>query len=170
MRKIMRLANSRFCVCREHSNACNPRGGCAESELGRGGGRSSSVTDGLTWVVLGKGELVNSPDSRFKSCQQDKWRRKWQPTLVFLPGESQGQRSLVGVYGVAQSRTRLQRLSSSSSSRIRGVIKSMSWGTSWKEQEFRDKNSGLDFVTYMLWESHARAYEWVSASLKVSLW
>ena len=23
------------------------------------------------------------------------WRRKWQPTLVFLPGESQGQRSLV---------------------------------------------------------------------------
>ena len=24
------------------------------------------------------------------------WRRKWQPTPVFLPGESQGQRSLVG--------------------------------------------------------------------------
>ena len=24
------------------------------------------------------------------------WRRKWQPTLVFLPGESQGQRSLMG--------------------------------------------------------------------------
>ena len=24
------------------------------------------------------------------------WRRKWQPTQVFLPGESQGQRSLVG--------------------------------------------------------------------------
>ena len=27
------------------------------------------------------------------------WRRKWQPTPVFLPGESQGQGSLVG-YGV----------------------------------------------------------------------
>ena len=26
------------------------------------------------------------------------WRRAWQPTLVFLPGESHGQRSLVG-YG-----------------------------------------------------------------------
>ena len=26
------------------------------------------------------------------------WRREWQPTPVFLPGESQGQRSLVG-YG-----------------------------------------------------------------------
>ena len=24
------------------------------------------------------------------------WRRKWQPTPVFLPGESDGQRSLVG--------------------------------------------------------------------------
>ena len=24
------------------------------------------------------------------------WRRKWQPTPVFLPGESQGQRCLVG--------------------------------------------------------------------------
>ena len=43
------------------------------------------------------------------------WRRKWQPTPVFLPGESQGQGSLVGCYhGVAQSRTRLKWLSSSS--------------------------------------------------------
>ena len=24
------------------------------------------------------------------------WRRKWQPTLVFLPGKSHGQRRLVG--------------------------------------------------------------------------
>ena len=44
------------------------------------------------------------------------WRRKWQPTPVFLPGESQGWGSLVGaVYRVAQSQTRLKRLSSSSS-------------------------------------------------------
>ena len=43
------------------------------------------------------------------------WRRKWQPTPVFLPGESQGWGSLVGcVYGVAQSRTWLKWLSSSS--------------------------------------------------------
>ena len=26
------------------------------------------------------------------------WRRKWQPTPVLLPGESQGQRSLVGCH------------------------------------------------------------------------
>ena len=40
------------------------------------------------------------------------WRRGWQPTPVFLPGESQGRGSLVAaVYGVTQSRTRLKRLS-----------------------------------------------------------
>ena len=45
------------------------------------------------------------------------WRRKWQPTPVFLPGKSQGWGSLVAaIYGVAQSRTRLKQLSSSSSS------------------------------------------------------
>ena len=44
------------------------------------------------------------------------WRRKWQPTSVFLPGESQEwQAWWVAVYGVAQSWTRLKRLSSSSS-------------------------------------------------------
>ena len=44
------------------------------------------------------------------------WRRKWQPTPVFLPGESQGQGSLVGCrLWVTQSRTRLKRLSSRSS-------------------------------------------------------
>ena len=47
------------------------------------------------------------------------WRRKWQPTPVFLPGESQGRGSLVAaIYGVTQSRTRLKWLSSSSSRAI----------------------------------------------------
>ena len=32
----------------------------------------------------------------FPSAYIRKWRRKRQPTPVFLPGESQGQRSLVG--------------------------------------------------------------------------
>ena len=43
------------------------------------------------------------------------WRRKWQPTPVFLPGESQGQGSLVGccLWGRTESDT-LKRLSSSS--------------------------------------------------------
>ena len=47
------------------------------------------------------------------------WRRQWQPTPVFLPGESQGRRAWwAAVYGVAQSRIRLERLSSSSSIKL----------------------------------------------------
>ena len=47
------------------------------------------------------------------------WRRKWQPTPVFLPGESQGQGAWwAAVYGVAQSQTQLKRLSSSSSGSV----------------------------------------------------
>ena len=43
------------------------------------------------------------------------WRRKWQPTPVFLPGESRDRGAWwAAVYRVAQSRTRLKRLSSSS--------------------------------------------------------
>ena len=45
------------------------------------------------------------------------WRRKWQPTPVLLPGESQGWGAWwAAVYGVTQSRIRLKWLSSSSSS------------------------------------------------------
>ena len=43
------------------------------------------------------------------------WRRKWQPTPVFLPGESQGRGAWrAAIYGVTQSQTWLKRLSSSS--------------------------------------------------------
>ena len=36
------------------------------------------------------------------------WRREWQHTLIFLPGESHGQRSLAStVHGVAKNQTRL---------------------------------------------------------------
>ena len=43
------------------------------------------------------------------------WRRKWQPTPVFLPGESQGRGAWwAAVYGVTQSRTWLKWRSSSS--------------------------------------------------------
>ena len=40
------------------------------------------------------------------------WKRKWQPTPLFLPGESQGQGAWwAAVYGVAQSWTQLKGLS-----------------------------------------------------------
>ena len=42
---------------------------------------------------------IHSPRAFFTKLDQKNfesvWRRKWQPTPVFLPGESQGQRSLV---------------------------------------------------------------------------
>ena len=40
------------------------------------------------------------------------WRREWQPTLLFLPGESHGWRSPVGYsHGIAKSQTPLKRMS-----------------------------------------------------------
>ena len=53
------------------------------------------------------------------------WRRKWQPTPVFLPGESQGRGEPSGLPSMgSQSRTRLKRLSSSSSMSIESVMPS----------------------------------------------
>ena len=40
-------------------------------------------------------EKIMAQDIRITFHFHD-WRRKWQPTPVFLPGESQGQRSLLG--------------------------------------------------------------------------
>ena len=40
------------------------------------------------------------------------WRKKWQPTPVSLPGESQGQKSLAAIVpGVERSQTQLKQLS-----------------------------------------------------------
>jgi len=54
------------------------------------------------------------PMQETKRCQFDPlvgkilWRRAWQPTSAFLPGESHGQRSLVGYNSwVTKSLTRL---------------------------------------------------------------
>ena len=45
----------------------------------------------------GKYSICNAGDSNsMPGSGKVPWRRKWQPTLVFLPGEFHGQRSLVG--------------------------------------------------------------------------
>ena len=59
---------------------------------------------GLKWRELPGGTVVKNPpatvgdarDVGSISGQEDPWRRNWQPTPVFLPGKSHGQRSLVG--------------------------------------------------------------------------
>ena len=45
----------------------------------------------------GKESACQSKRCGFDSCLgKSPWRRAWQPTPVFLPGESHGQRSLAG--------------------------------------------------------------------------
>ena len=64
-------------------------------------------------------EVVLLRDSVILESPSVHWRRKWQPTPVFLPGDSQGLGNLVvfRLWG----RTRLRRLSSSSGSAFKGV-------------------------------------------------
>ena len=48
------------------------------------------------WTIISR-ETESQPEQRNSSLKKSKaWRRKWQPTPVFLPGESQGWGSLVG--------------------------------------------------------------------------
>ena len=49
---------------------------------GGSGGKESACNVGDLGSIPGWGKIP--------------WRRKWQPTPVFLPGESHGQRGLVG--------------------------------------------------------------------------
>ena len=52
---------------------------------------------GLPWRLSGKESSCPCSDCRFHPrVGKIPWRRKWQPTPVFLPGKSLGQRSLAG--------------------------------------------------------------------------
>ena len=56
---------------------------------------------GFPCSSVGKESAYNSGDWAQFLGWEGPWRRKWQPTPVFFPGESHGQRSLVGpVWGV----------------------------------------------------------------------
>ena len=53
---------------------------------------------GLPWWLTGKEFICQCRRRRFNSwVRKVFWRRKWQPTPVFLPGKSHGQRSLGGL-------------------------------------------------------------------------
>ena len=68
--------------------------------------------DGGAWKAAVHG--VAEGRTRLSDFTFTHWRRKWQPTPVFLSGESQdGGAWWAAVYGVTQSQTRLKRLSSS---------------------------------------------------------
>ena len=72
--------------------------------LGQGNGnplqysRLENPMDGGAWWAAVHGiakSQTRLSDFTFTFHFHD-WRRKWQPTPVFLPGESQGQRSMLG--------------------------------------------------------------------------
>ena len=51
----------------------------------------------LPWWLNGKESACQGRRSRSNPwVEKIPWRRKWQPTPVFLPGKSHGQKSLVG--------------------------------------------------------------------------
>ena len=52
--------------------------------------------DGGAWWATVHG--VAKSQTRLSDFTFMLWRRKWQPTPVFLPGESQGRGSLVGCH------------------------------------------------------------------------
>ena len=53
--------------------------------------------NGLPWWFSGKDSACQCRRPRFDpGVRKILWRRKWQPTLVFLPEKSHGQRNLVG--------------------------------------------------------------------------
>ena len=82
------------------------------------------------------------------------WRRKWQPTLVFLPGEYQGWGAWwAAIYGVTQSWTRLKQLSSSSSS------SSSDSGQHIKKQRHYLVNKGPSSQGYSFSSSHVCMWE-----------
>ena len=52
---------------------------------------------GLSWWLSGEESTCDAGDAEFDPwIRKILWRRKWQPTPVYLPREFHGQRSLVG--------------------------------------------------------------------------
>ena len=56
-----------------------------------------ALSEGFPWWLSGKEPACQYRRLRFDSwVGKILWKRKWQPTAVFLPGNSHGQRSLAG--------------------------------------------------------------------------
>ena len=68
-----------------------------------------SVYQGVPKWLSGKESTCQGTRHRFNPwVRKISWRRKWQPTLIFLPGKSHGQKNLMGfIHGVAMSQTQL---------------------------------------------------------------
>ena len=59
--------------------------------------RDNIYKGGLPWWLSGKESDCNTGDvALILGSGRSPWRRKWQPTALFFPGKSCGQRSLAG--------------------------------------------------------------------------
>ena len=64
---------------------------------------------GAWWAAVHEVAMSRTQLSDFSLFTLMRWRRKWQPTPVFLPGESQERGAWwAAVSGVTQSQTRLK--------------------------------------------------------------
>ena len=107
-----------------------------------------------------------------------RWRRKWQPTPVFcLENPRDGGAWWAAVYGLAQSRTRLKRLSSSSSGsqpglNIRTTLADFSPGS----QDIRHSNHNADVICFYnetpQWFQHEATFEnqWLARDQTCSMY
>ena len=76
-----------------HRQGLHKPSSCATFALKSHWGRAATGKKNLASMHAGS---LRSCPSLCNSIEWPIWRRKWQPTPVFLPGESQGRRSLVG--------------------------------------------------------------------------
>ena len=69
--------------------------------------QENPVDRGARWAAVHRVAQSQKPLKQLCMHACMHWRRKWQPTPVFLPGQSQGQRSLVGcrLWGCTESDT-----------------------------------------------------------------
>ena len=73
---------------------------------GQTGSDKKSVKRGLSWWLSGKEFVCQCRGHGFNLwAGKISWRRKWQPTPVYLPDKSHGQRSLAGPWGLKASDT-----------------------------------------------------------------
>ena len=89
---VMWFPENFLCVISWNKEVMRPQG-CVLRECDWG----SLEFGGLPWWLSGKESFCQCKRHGFDPwAKKIPWRRKWQPTPVSLPGESHGQRSLVG--------------------------------------------------------------------------
>ena len=69
--------------------------------------REKCLYKGIPWWLSGKETACQAGACGFIPwVRKIPWRREWQPTLVFLPGKSHGQKSLAGFSPLGHKRVR----------------------------------------------------------------